>query len=183
MADQELAVCIASAQGAGVAIDAEDGRRHRIAILPDDEAPGTLALGACGRDSPLAADRGNLLRRRPHGRRTGRLERVRRATSAAIVFPLEPVARQRCLETGPVLVEPEIDRTVLEGAWRGGHLDVAVKEVAAIAAACCDDFELERDLDRVVRHSDHRVPLANRCGALCERGRAQGQQRDRGERE
>jgi hypothetical protein len=43
-------------QGAGIAVDTQDGSRYLARILPDDQPPGMFSLRALGRYDPRAVD-------------------------------------------------------------------------------------------------------------------------------
>ena len=108
MAEHELAVAIRAGQRAGVAIDAQDRRRHFGARLPHDQLPRRLALRALrpGMFHSPAID-GILLVAGRRRREALRLERIRCAARAARVLALEPAVLQRRLELRAVFVEAE----------------------------------------------------------------------------
>src|ERR1700693_1520856 len=62
VAQCEATVLVAAMKRAGIAVDTEDGSRHLPFILPDDQPPGMLSLGAFGGYDPRAVDIRNLCR-------------------------------------------------------------------------------------------------------------------------
>src|SRR5580704_1525519 len=62
VAENEAAVLVVTMQGAGIAVDTQDGSRHFPCMLTDDQPPGMLSLGALGGYDPRAVDIRDLCR-------------------------------------------------------------------------------------------------------------------------
>src|ERR1700733_6517793 len=87
VAQNEAAVLVAAMKGAGIAVDTQDGSRHLPCLLPDDQPPRVLSLGALGGYDPRAADIRNLCRsmdRSPFRRQLKR-DRIREAPTIGSV--------------------------------------------------------------------------------------------------
>jgi hypothetical protein len=83
VAQNEAAGLVAAMQGAGIAVDTQDGSRHLARILPDDQPPGMLSLRALGGYDPRAVDIRNLCRSMDRGpfRRQPKRNRIREAST------------------------------------------------------------------------------------------------------
>src|ERR1700677_693925 len=83
VAQNEAAVLVAAMQGAGIAVDTQNGSRHLARILPDDQPPGVLSLGALGGYDPRTVDLRNLCRSTYDGlfRRRLKRNRIREAST------------------------------------------------------------------------------------------------------
>src|SRR4029453_366644 len=115
MTEHELAVAKRTSQGAGVAVDAQDCRRHFRARLADDQLPRSLTLRALANlDVPQPRDRWDVRVTDNDWREPLGFERIRRAARPAVVFALERPVLDRSYHLRPIFVEGKLEGAVLE---------------------------------------------------------------------
>ena len=168
MAEHPFAVLKAAAIRAGVAVNAQDRRRHFGAFLLHHKAECLLALGGwcLQRNDPVARD----------GRPAGQGGLVHMARGLERVFARRPTARrrrraaelaviQRGIDGGEVMLDVEGELAVLKVGAGGAVIGPeTIIESAFEALAFPGNIQAERNVDPVVR--DHRIPAAVNGGGI-----------------
>src|ERR1700728_1650549 len=145
-------------QFSGISIHAQDRRFQCIALLSNNQLPGTFALGAFGWQIPNSGNIGRFFVRTRGGKVRRCLKVVQTGARAAVASLDQPV-RDGGVQMGCVVIEIDGKRIASEPPCGRGDAVVAIKEGCLYLLTVLSQFELKWNL--VIAVLDGAVPATS----------------------